>query len=67
LKVHLHHSSKIKSEKEIGGNKVFLAFLLVELRIRICTNNDGSGSRRPTTYGFGSRSTAQKSHKMYAK
>jgi hypothetical protein len=43
LKVHLHQSSKIKSQKEYG------TVLLVDGRIWIWirTNNHGSGSKRP--------------------
>ncbi len=50
LKVHLHHSSQIKSHKEITKqwkSRVFLLFLLddgrIRLRIQIRTNNEGSG------------------------
>ncbi len=43
LKVHLIFKDK-KSSVEI---KVFLLFLLHEVRIRFCKNNDGSGSKKP--------------------
>jgi hypothetical protein len=49
LKVHLHHSLKIKSPKEVikqWKSGFFLQFLRDDPRIRIHTNNDGSGSRR---------------------
>ncbi len=48
FKVHLHHFSKIKSQKEVTKQKksrVFLLFLLNDRRIRIpCGSGFGSGS-----------------------
>ncbi len=49
LKVHLHHSFKIKSHKEVTKyytQKFFLLFSWYFGRIRIRTNNDGSGFGR---------------------
>ncbi len=40
---------KVKNKSQTVESKVFLTFLLDDrrIRIRICTNNDGSGSGRP--------------------
>ncbi len=60
FKVHIHQSSKIKNKKikKILEIKAFLTFLLGRRKdriwMRIRTNNDGSGSERPKTYGSGS-------------
>jgi ABC-type uncharacterized transport system permease subunit len=49
LKVHLHKSSKIKSQKEVkkmSKSRFLLLFWFVDGRIRIRINNDGSGSSK---------------------
>ncbi len=46
LKIHLHQFLKIKVKKNSqnsSSNQFFLLFLLIDGRIRIRTNNDGSG------------------------
>ncbi len=51
LKLHLHHSSKIKSHKQVTKQDIsrfinILLFLLDDRRIRIRANNDGSGGSK---------------------
>ncbi len=73
LKVHLHHSSKIKSHKKSKNIKIkgFLHFLLVygRIRIRVRTNKlrIRMRSSRPKTYGsYGSESgTLKKSEPFF--
>jgi hypothetical protein len=53
--------TKIKSQKEVKNyykSRFFLLFLLVDGRIRTCTNNDGPDPRDPTIYGSGSTTLA---------
>ncbi len=57
MKVHLHHSSRIKSPKEVTIKIFFLLILLDDVRIRTRTNNDESGSRRSKNIPYGSEFT----------
>ncbi len=57
LKKQLHHSSKIKSHKEVSRNQGFSHFLVCcgRIRIRICTNKlwIWMRSRKPKNIGYG--------------